>query len=273
KRFLLAISFIGGVLTLLAVVGRRKSARVFREQVASLFAIAEKIPNTAFNYDQLEGLPTPVQQYFRFALPERHPYINTLRLRHSGRFKTGIDKGWIPIEGEEYFTAYPPGFIWKGKTNLFTATDRYVDGKGQLVVKLLSLIEVARANGPEADQGELLRWLGEAVWFPTRLLPSEKLEWSALTNDTAQLSCTHQDLTVNFKVTFAKLGEITQIEAKRYYTPGRLEAWVGELYDYQDFEGVKVPTRIKATWKLPEGDYPYVDFKVNDIQFNASSPY
>jgi len=29
------------------------------------------------------------------------------------------------------------------------------------------------------DQGELLRWLSESTWFPTYLLASEKLQWTA----------------------------------------------------------------------------------------------
>jgi len=252
---------------------RRKNRQKFIQQVKNLFASAENVSAQTFSYHQLKGLPAPVQRYFRFALPEGYPYISSLRLRHGGQFKTGIDKDWIPIEGEEYFTAQPPGFIWRGKTSLFTATDRYVEGKGQLVVKLLSLIEVARASGAEADQGELLRWVGETVWFPTSLLPGELLRWSTVNDDTALLTFTDQELTVDLKVSFTETGEITRVEAQRYFTPQRLETWVGELSDYQKIEQVQLPTRIKATCKLAEGDFTYVDFKVQEIQFNNSSPY
>ncbi len=272
-KLITAILSLGAVFAVGLLAVRRKMNHQYRKQVESLFARAENLSSQTFHYDQLEGLPEPVQRYFRFALPEGYPYISSVRLLHGGQFKTGINKDWIPIEGEEYFTAQPPGFIWRGKTKLFTATDRYVEGNGNLIVKLLSLIEVANVKGPETNQGELLRWLGEAVWFPTSLLPTENLRWSALTEDTAQLSYTNQGLTVSYKVSFLETGEISRMEAQRYYTPERLETWVGELSEYQKIDQLRVPTRIKATWKLAEGDYTYVDFKVKEMQFNVPRPY
>ncbi len=80
-----------------------------------------------------------------------------------GQFKTGIDKSWIKIKGEQYATTEKPGFIWKGTTSMFTARDMYIDKKGRLIVSIFSLINVVKCQGEQYDQGELLRWLGESV--------------------------------------------------------------------------------------------------------------
>ena len=48
----------------------------------------------------------------------------------------------------------------------------YVEGKGNFQVKLLSVLTVAESkDSRQHDEGELQRWLAEAPWFPTALLP------------------------------------------------------------------------------------------------------
>jgi Family of unknown function (DUF6920) len=51
-----------------------------------------------------------------------------------------------------------------------SATDQFSDGHGSIHIKLLSLITVANACGPEMDQGSVLRYLAEMIWFPTAWL-------------------------------------------------------------------------------------------------------
>lgn len=201
-------------------------------------------------------------------LPENYPYIQSVRLKHDGFFKTGVDKDWVPIAGEQYFATNPPGFIWQGTTRLFTARDQYVADRGQLVVHLFSLLKVVDAHGLTVDQGELLRWLGESVWFPTNLLPSERLHWSPVDNRAATVTLKHKGLTLNYTVHFNDEDELVRLETHRYMTPERLESWIGELSDYRRINGVLIPTRIQATWKLPEGEHTYADFRVKEVDYD-----
>ena len=94
-----------------------------------------------------------------------------------GQFKTGIDKNWITIKGEQYATTEKPGFIWKGTTSMFVARDMYIAEKERMVVSLFSVFNVVNAKGDVYEQGELLRWLCESVMYPTNFLPSNRLSW------------------------------------------------------------------------------------------------
>jgi hypothetical protein len=38
---------------------------------------------------------------------------------------------------------------------------------------------------PEMAEGELLRWFAEAAWYPTALLPSQGVQWSAVDDRSA----------------------------------------------------------------------------------------
>ena len=156
------------------VVARIVAAWRLRRDVRRLFAAAS-FPTRIYHEAQLAGLPAPVQRYFRHVLPDGQPYLRGLRLHHGGQFKTDLKKDWIAMEGQQYITADPPGFIWQGTTRQFMARDEFVAGRGRLDVRLLGAVPIAGGTGPAYDQGELLRWLVEITWLPTACCPATTL--------------------------------------------------------------------------------------------------
>lgn len=236
------------------------------KEIERLFTQSGNISDRKFYSRSLKGLPKPVQRYFKNVLKEGQPYISYIRLTHGGYFKTGSGKDWVKIQGEQYFTAENPGFLWKGKTTLFTAIDKYIKNEGALTVRLLSIFRIVNSRGEKINQGELLRWLGESVWFPTNLLPSEKLQWLPIDDSSAKLIYRHNDMEVFYIVTFNEKDEITQMETERYMNEN-FESWVGTLKNYKEINGILIPTEIEALWKLDKGDYPYANFKINEIDY------
>ena len=243
------------------------------KEIEELFEFSGDISSRTFDYDQLKDLPEPVQNYFRYALKEGQPYISYVRLKHRGFFKTAKDKKWTKIKGEQYFTAQEPGFLWKGKTSLFTARDMYIGGRGRLVVALFSLFKVVDETGAHLDQAELLRWLGESIWFPTNLLPSDRLKWTSLNDHSARVTLSYKEMSVYYDVTFNEKGEIVKLETERFMEKGKKEKWIGKVGGYNLYNGVRIPTTIKATWKLKEGDYPYADFKLETIEYDIPGKF
>ena len=56
---------------------------------------------------------------------------------------------------------------------------------------LLGLVTLADIRGTsEVAQGELLRFLAEAAWYPTALLPSQGVRWEALDGISARATLT-----------------------------------------------------------------------------------
>ena len=101
-----------GLLAVAAIVGRVSLSIQFHKEVKTLFASSKNISNKTFEYTALFGLPEPVQRYFKHVIKNGQPYISYVRLKHSGQFKTDLKKDWVPIKGEQYFTAEKPGFIF-----------------------------------------------------------------------------------------------------------------------------------------------------------------
>jgi len=46
--------------------------------------------------------------------------------------------------------------------------------------------------------------------------------------------------------------------------------WILTVDDYAVFEGIKVPSKIKATWKLDAGEWTWLHLEITDIQYNVS---
>ena len=73
---------------------------------------------------------------------------------------------------------------------------------------------------------------------------------------------------VSFKVSFNATGEITQMETRRYMGENKLENWLGRFSDYQEINGVLIPTQAEGLWRLKSGDHSYAHFKVKTIEYN-----
>ena len=265
--------FLIAAIIISPIVGNIILIKHFNKEVVKLFAQTKHTSDRFFRYEQLSNLPEPVQRYFRHCLKDGQPYINSARLLHSGQFKTNLKKNWVDIKGEQYFTTAKPGFIWKGKTNMFTARDMYIADTGRLVVSLFSLFNVVDGRGDKFNQGELLRWLGESVWFPTNLLPNKNLQWAYINHSSAKLTFTYNNLSVFYIVTFTDNGEIAQMETERFMGDGDLEKWVGQLSNYQEINGVIIPTKIEALWRLKEGDFNYVNFNLEKIEYDKPEQF
>ena len=259
------------------LVGRWVVGRAVRRAVANLFApapaAAVAVAARVYQPAQLAGLPDPVQRYFRRVLRPGQPYLRYARLRHDGQFKAGLDQAWRPIIGEQYFRAEPPGFLWRGTTTWFTACDQYVAGRGALTVWLLSALPIVRARGPIYDQGDLVRWLAESVWFPTSLLPGAGARWTPVDDHSATLTLTDHGLTVIFVVHFNAEDEIERCETHRYRDATHFDGWVTHLADYRAWHGLRIPTQAEVAWVIDGIEHPYARFTVREIEYDQPRMY
>jgi hypothetical protein len=198
------------------------------------------------------------------------PYISSVRLKHSGVFKTNLKSGFANITGEQYFSVQKPQFVWKGTTLLFTARDSFIADKGNLKVSLFNIFTVVDGKSREINEGEMQRWLAESVWFPTNLLPSENITWIAIDENSAKLSFRYKEISFDFIVRFNIVDEIVSMETLRFMTDKKREPWLCKMEDYKEINGVKIPVSAEAIWKLKTGDFSYAKFKVTEIEYNQN---
>lgn len=233
-----------------------------------LFSAVSEFQLSPSYSSRIDKLPEPVKRYFNRVLSGSEPEIYTVRIKHDGQFKTSLNSDWMPINGRQFITTQMPGFVWEGKTRWFTARDYYIEGRGGLSVYLLGLVRVVNAKGVAFDQGELLRWLGEAVWYPTVWLPGENLRWEPINKNQARVNFYYKGLEVNYEVTFNQEGFVTEMKTRRYMDVNRIETWIGRTKNWQLLNGIMVPTEIEAIWRIDNQDYPYARFRVKHLDYN-----
>jgi len=262
-----------GFLLLILIIGKINLSLKFRKQVKGLFAQSKNISDQRFHKEQIDNLPEPVKRYFNHVLIEGQPFISNARIKHEGQFKAGFEKDWMNIKGEQYATTEKPGFIWKGTTSFFTAFDLYIANKGRLVVSLLGFYNIVDGKGEQFDQGELLRWLGESILYPTNLLPSDNLKWFPIDDGTAKLTFNYNGLSLFFKMRFNEKGEITEMETKRYMDVKRLETWVIKVAHYKERNNVMIPINFEVMWRLEKGDFSYAKFNITEIEYDKPGKF
>ena len=125
--------------------------------------------------------PEPVQRYMHFTGVVGHPWIQSARVKQSGKFRQGADRPWMAFSAEEFYTTDPPGFRWDAKFKLFgipllRAEDKYENGHGSMYGRLAGLKTIFDVSGDKMDQGSMMRYLNEVIWFPTAYL-GENMRW------------------------------------------------------------------------------------------------
>ncbi len=148
--------------------------------------------------------------------------------------------------------------------------DKYYQGEGNMLIKLLSLITVADAQGPEINQGTLVRYLNEIRWFPSAAL-SEYIEWESLGENSARATITHRGVSTSADFYFNEEGELVNFRADRYMDDEgqfRMEKWTTPITEYGIMEGIMIPTAGEGVWELESGDFTYIRLRIVDIKYN-----
>lgn len=254
--------------------------RSIRRAASELFQQSRDTPPVIVTEAHLIGLPEPVQRYLRGAHVVGKQAVRAVRLKQKGFFRRGLDQKWLPLVAEQYYTTQPPAFLWYGTIRPFplvsiSAKDVFSEGHGNMLVKLLSLVTLADARGPEADQGELVRYLTEIVWFPTAWL-SDYIQWQAVGGRSAKATIRCQGATAAAVLHFNDKDELTQFTAERYREEnGRyvLGQWLIHCGGYEEVNGVRIPLKGVAAWKLESGDFSYFRGEITEIEYDKPVVY
>jgi hypothetical protein len=231
---------------------------------------AVRVPPLPTRYDvrEIEGLPPPVQRYFRTALKDGQAIITAASVKHTGTFNMGEGADqWKPFTSQQRVITKRPGFVWDGRIVMMPGLpvhvhDAYVAGEGILHPALLGLFTLAELRSTvEVAQGELMRFFIEALWYPTALLPSQGVRWEAVDERSANATLADGllQLTLLFRFNDEGLIESGVAQARGRTVGGNIvmTPWEGRFSDYQQRDGMLVPISGEVAWLTPEGRKPY----------------
>lgn len=275
---MVVLGFVAALLAGVRLYGSQRWSAQTRELRARLDAAREPVRPRDIDYGELEGLPAPVRRYFRAVLEEGRPMVVGARARHTGTFDMGRSTDrWRSFTSDQEVLTRRPGFDWNGRVAMMPGLpvlvhDAYVAGEGMLRASVLGLFTVADMRGTkDVAKGELMRFLAEAPWYPTALLPSQGVRWEAAGDRSACATLEEGDHAIGMLFTFDERGLIETVEAEARGRMAGCEVvptpWRGRFWNYQERGGMLVPLDGEVAWILPEREKPYWRGHIVEISY------
>lgn len=272
---------LGVIIVLIAsfiTIGNAIFKRKVNSEVEKLFRERKDVEPKVVTEEDIKGLPEPVQRYLRYSQIIGKEKIGTVRLKQKGLFRMKEGQKWMSLDAEQYYTTDPPAYIWCGSIEPFPlvsvkARDTFHEGKGNMLIKLLGLVKVADASGPEMDQGTLVRYLNEIMWFPTAYL-NDNIQWEPINSDSAKATISVNGLTASAVFYFNENGGLKNFIAERYGDEdGKqvLRTWSTPILEYKEINGIRIPSKGEAIYHLSSGDFKYIEVEITDIELGLNN--
>jgi hypothetical protein len=265
---LIVLATLAAAFTLALVAGNLRWKSGTRRLRGELEAARLPIKLQTYFVNELVGLPAPVQRYFRAALVDGLRVVADVAIAQTGSFNRSETKpAWKSFTATQRVITRRPGYFWDARIAMFPGAsvrvrDAYVAGEGILQAAVLGLFPIANLrDSGELARGELMRFLAEAAWYPTALLPSQGVRWEPVDEHSARATLSDGAVTVAliFRFNATDLIEGVRAEARGRMVGANVELlpWEGRFWNYATRAGMHVPLDGEVSWIHPEGPKPY----------------
>ena len=217
-------------------------------------------------------LPEPLRRYLRACGFIGAPRAAALTMVYRDvSVMQGRNGPALTIDYTQWNSADAPlrlAFIDSGLFGIpFQGYDVYRDGKGAMVGVLGKAVTLFDQQGPDMDRACLATYLAEAPLIPASLL-QDAITWEAMGTRQVRATIVFGGQTVSGVFTFNERDEYIS-----FYTEDRAVAegdgemayvpWTAECGAYERKpDGKALPTRFRATWNYPDGDFTYFDGRI-----------
>jgi hypothetical protein len=157
---------------------RGKALKVFHENTV-------KADKASYKAGDFPSLPEGAKEYLMKAMPRQGTRIKIVRIEERGEIRVHDEASWKPFSAVQYVSTNPPQLIWSGQAEHWPLTPvsiltTYMGGRGGTEAYFWGLLSAFENRGLEMKAYLMVRWLGEAVWYPTALLPGDHISWETV---------------------------------------------------------------------------------------------
>lgn len=230
-----------------------------------------------FTNEDFANLPEPMQRYFHHLGFLGQPKMSSARIVFNEvAFKNGnMD---LALYCDQYnFVEEPTRIVYMiakiAGMIPFEGRDKYQNGQGQMTGRLAKLIEIFDVTGPEMNQSALVTVLAECLIVPTYAL-QDYITWEELGEHQARATIRYNGAEASGIFTVDESCEVVTFTTNdRYMDRGQgvfdLVPWRAEMVGYTEHNEVKLPSRLKGIWELPEGDFVYFDGVISSVDYDV----
>ena len=259
---LIVVAVVAGIVGL-AWIGLQITPRAFAP-LESAGGTLETIPLP-------EGLPAPVERFYRELYGDQVPVVESAVVSGRGRLRIiGNTFPGITFPARWRFThqageAYRHDIV----TTIFgmplmRIKEVYADGHARLE------LPVGVSEGPKVDQGANLALWAEAIWYPSVWVTDQRTEWTPINDETAVLTVPwgegEQTLVARFDPQTGLLRFFESMRYKGEESAGKT-LWINEVAAWGQLGGELGVTQAEVTW-FDEGT-PWAVFRAEEVVYNA----
>jgi len=272
-RLLFAVlAFVIGAAVAAALAGASSWKHATQASIAELAPVFSE--PALFETSSVDALPAPVARYLRTAITNDHPIVRTAIATQEAEFY--INGGWRPLTATQHFSVSPPGFVWDARIQMAPlmpalVRDSYINRSAAMQASLYGAYTmVNERNKPQLDSGALQRFLGEAIWFPTALLPSAAIHWTSRDDRSAFVTLQDGATTVTMLFEFGEDGMPVTISGDRFkedrgsYT---MQPWQIRCDRHELHDGLTIPSYCDVAWIVNGTRQPYWRGRITSINY------
>jgi hypothetical protein len=237
-------------------------------------------PQGRFDPAMVADLPDPARRYFLYTIAPGTPLRTTAVIEMGGEIGMG-DKtapGYRPMRARQILS--PAGFVWALEAGIIGGSDGMTPATSWTRFRLAGLLPVVRVGGnPDHFRSAFGRVVAEGTfWTPAAFLPGPGIAWETVDADTARVTVTAHGLSQPVEITVAPDGRPLRVVLPRWsnVNPGkewRLQPFGGDLAEFREFEGYRLPTTVDGGNLIGTDDYfPFFRARVSRIRFANLAP-
>jgi hypothetical protein len=273
---------IANVLLLLMIVSSFAAHGPFSFEAQYRAAVDEgltRVPAVGLVKEQdLAPLPAPVQKYLRVTGAIGQPRLSNFKLTWRGRIRGSPTEPWMKFDAEQH------NFLGQSPSRLFLlrATraglpvdvfHRFIDDAATFRVRLLSLVPMVDARGPELTRAETVTLFNDLCFFAPAALIDPAIRWEPKDDRSARAHFTRGPHTITAELWFDEQGELVDFSSddrSRRAADGTFvkDHWTTPVRDYRAFGPRRVGAHGEARSDSPSGPFAYGEFELRGIEYN-----
>lgn len=205
---------------------------------------------------RIARLPELARCYLCTSLGIDRPLPSAVRLAMHGQIRLGR---WCPFVGEEVLTM-SGALFWYARTHYYSfpvlGYDSFSDGAGALDWRLLGMLPLARADGPDVARSAAGRAAAEAVWLPSRLA-GPAVQWAQTEEGALLVRLPAGADIVPLRLVPDEEARLREVSMMRWGNPeGGAFGWHpfgGRVTAWERFGGIRLPSRLEVGWLEADG--------------------
>ena len=227
----------------------------------------------------LTPLPEPVRRYLSAAGVVGRPRVHNYRVRFHGRIRSGPGSRWMPFEADQQSFADQPTRLFLMHARMFgfpvEVFHRRIDSHATMQVKIAGAIPLVDARGEVMDRSEAVTLFNDMCVLAPGTLLDPRIAWEPVDARTTRARFTDGEQTISATLLFGDDGLLTNFisdDRSRSSPDGKTFTrlrFSTPVRDYRDFGPARLGAHGEARWMLPDGEFTYGEFNLQEVQYNV----